>query len=291
MAALLGWQQKWSTSLSWSSAWSDGFSIGSLTVAPAGRMTVAQTGFGYGIRKDIGDLTLAAGGRATLNGNPANVLPENVNLGNVQIAARGAMTTATGGFNTVDPLWFDPPFIFSAVGHLGFTGTINIAKVLAHPLGAVTLQIGGRSTLAQSGHSYRIRKDLGALTLNMVGGNDLTADITYRDGGPFALSVTSFDLYGRSTISTGNLSASLPPHQIGPATMDMTGRSTTAVVTLFSGGPFALSAAILPIRGRSGVRADISYPGFDEEREAFAALDPTVAPIHAFVEPEGMTVQ
>ena len=292
MAALLGWQQKWSASgLSWGASWSDGLAVGDLELDSVGHSTLAQTGLSILIRKDLGDLELDSRGLSALSGNVTNLLPESVNLGNVSVASRGLSTVTTTGFDTVDPYWIDAPLQLAAVAHTAFPGTVGIQFVLAKSLGAVTLAAVGRSTLGSVTNAFSVRKDLGALTLQSIGGVSMTASVEPRTAEPTLLGDLTLAAFGRSTVSSVNLAASLPPHEIGPATMDSVGRSTVSALSLFSGGPFEIGAATVAAVGRSLVGAGISYPGFDEEYEIRAEIDPTVTTIRAEVEPEGVSVQ
>jgi hypothetical protein len=71
----------------------------------------------------------------------------------------------------------------------------------------------------------------------------------------------------------------------------MTGRMTTSVITLFSGGPISIGALSLAMTGRTGVHFDLSYPPFDTGSEIHAVADPSVTPIKASVEPDDIGTQ
>jgi len=290
--AILNWTQKWGVSglaLYWDNSWAEGHPLGNLQLDAVGHFGLSQTGFITLISKELGDLALDLVGHQTIAGNLTNVLPTELSLGNLTLPMVGHKTIL-GNLGSVDPFWIDPPITMAATGHLGFPGVVNIQQVLAQPLGNPTLPAVGRMAFGPVTIGTSVTKELGALSLNMIAGIDLTANLNSHFGDAFVLDVTSFAMYGRTTIA-GDARPLLPPHQIGPATMDMTGHATTTVVTLFSGGPFSLGDIVLPMVGRSQIRFDLSYPPFDAGSGIEAVIDPSVGNVVARVDPDNLSVQ
>lgn len=294
MASILGWQQKWGViagTLTWADAWTEGFPLGDTTLTAVGHMTLAQSGFGYKITFPLGDLTLDMVGHSTLSANVTNVVPGDYALGNLQLAMTARTTLVGGPFNTTDPFWIDPPLTVGMTAHLGFQGVVNIATVLGHPLGHVTLPMVAHTGLSSPTLANTVSKDLGALTLNMIGGIDMTSDIIARTADAHPLGNVTLNMFGRTSMASSDLVSRLPPHPLGDISLAMTGRMTTSVITLFSGGPISLGALSLAMRGRMTPSCGISYPPFDTGSEMHAVVDPSVTPITAKVEPDGLSTQ
>lgn len=295
MSSFLGWQQKWGVSgskLTWSDAWTEGHLLGDVSIAMTGRMTLAQSGFECKITFQLGDVSLGMVGHSAISGNPISIIPGDHVLGNLRLAMAGRMTLSGGPFDTVDPFWIDPPNVLGMTAHMGFPGTITIAKVLSHQLGAVTLPMVAHLTLPKpQSISNTIRKDLGALSLSMIGGIDMTADLTARTGGAHALGDVTLGLVGHPTLASSNLISLLPPHPLGNLTLDLVGHMTTTTRTIHAGGPISIDDVVLNMTGKLGARMALSYPPFDVEMDIEAVIDPTVTTIVAKVEPDNLNAE
>jgi len=292
MSAILNWTQRWGVNgpeLYWINSWAEGHPLGDPALESVGHVGLSQTGFITLISKELGDLALDLVGHNTIAGNLTNTFETELALGNLSLPLVGHKTIL-GNLDSVDPFWIDPPITMAATGHLGFPGVVNIQQVLAQPLGNPTLPAVGRMAFGPVTLGTSVTKQLGALSLNMIAGIDLIANLNHHFGDAFVLDVTSFAMYGRTTIA-GDARPILPPHEIGPATMDMTGHATTSVVTLFSGGPFSLGDIVLPMVGRSQIRFELSYPPFDTGSGIEAIIDQSVGNVVARIDPDNLSVQ
>jgi hypothetical protein len=286
MAANLAWLQKWTTQLGWTDAWSDGWPLSqSGEIAAVGHMGLTQSGLGYLIRHELGDLTLAMVGHAGLGGNPTSVVPGEHTLGNLSLALGGHVGLSSPTFNTVDPWWIDPPNMLRATGHIGFPNVVTISVVVLKPLGNLSLAMTGHAGLSSPSVGKFVSHNLGNVALNLIGGLSMTADLVNKTGAAHALGDLTLALYGRTTLAQSNLRSLLPPHALGDVTLPLVGHATVATPRVFSGGPIALGNLALNMSGKLAGRFDLSYPPFDTGTEVVAALDPSVGTIMARVEP------
>ena len=285
MSAQLGWQQKWSASgVTWDAAWSDGFSVGAATMAAGGRMTLAVSGWQIGVLKELGALSLAMTAGPTLAAQGlVPVTPTAKFLGDLRIDMRG-LTTAAGAFDTVDPRWLDPPFIFPMTARMTFPGVVSIQQTVTKQLGALTLPMVARTAFAPATLGQTLSFSIGAATIAMTGGAGVSqAGFVARTGAPHNIGDATIALGGRSTLA-GNPGAVRPAHPLGDVTLAMNGAMTTSVITLFSGGPFTIGSPSLNLFGRMAPKFGLSYPPFDQQLEMRSAVDPTVTAIKAEVE-------
>lgn len=305
MPATLKWQQIWSQPettplLLYLQTWTDTFPLGDVTLAATGHATVTGDLVTYS-PFDLGSVTLGTTGHSFLATAGVSYPIEDV----LAIAGSYAMvghSSISGNLDFEEPFFVDPPLELDPVAYASVagdflllisksigTGQIGASAKTGFAPTAITYQIGITKpllavSLAGSGHVI-ISGDLVATTVKEIGSGVMAATgrstvaqtgFTIDAPEPFTHPIGTglFPLVAASTLAGDVLVDLTPPHDIGAATMSVSGHSALSVLSLFAGGPYPLLSVSLGMAGKTMLSMGISYPGAEEvSTEIFAIYE------------------
>lgn len=212
-------------------------------------------------------LELHGSGHVTLAGTVTPLVLKSIGSGVLPARGRTAFGVVSFGYlsGVVKPLF---GLTLTTTGRSTVTGSISSTTVKI--MGAGSMGMSGRSTIAQSGFSVEApppyTHPLGSGMLPLIGDVVPIGDVVATD---------------------------FPATDLGSLTLDVVAHATLATSRLFSGGVVSLPAASLALHGKTQLWSAFSYPGTMEfpEGEAVAVYEGTdMQEAHADLEGDDIVV-
>jgi hypothetical protein len=204
------------------------------------------------------------------------------------VPTRGA-TTISGTFDFEEPFFVDPPLVLNQSGHatlsatvinminksvgtgtltsrgrVGFaTASFGYQVAVIKQLFSVTLAQGGRTTLSGSIGSTSV-KSIGSGSMAMGGRSTIgQSGFQIQAPAPYThpLGSLSLALIGDAQPSGDPISTFFPPHDMGSASMSMSGTVTVSTSRLFAGGLLEFPYVYLYPSAKTSITSRFSYPG------------------------------